>query len=92
MEYETIRVVQVELKEELIDEKLMPLLDYSITDMLEFLAGLPLKTQLYMLCNLLTISGFSQREIAESLDINYKTYRNTLLDIRHKLKDNQREF
>ncbi len=61
--------------------------EFSIIELLEFMAGFPIKDQVYMLANTLTISGFSQREIATALGVSYQTYRNRLWDVRLTLKD-----
>jgi hypothetical protein len=59
----------------------------SITELIEFMAGMDLKDQIYMITNTLTIAGYSQREIAEAMGVSYKTYRNRLWEIRVGFKD-----
>lgn len=64
-----------------------PAFNTSIIEMVEFMASFPLKDQVFMMANTLTIAGYSQREIAEALGIGYKTYRNRLWEIRGEFKD-----
>ena len=89
--YETVNVTVLPIKEELIDndDKNAIYLDRDpgIIEMLEMIAELPIKDQVFMMSNTLTISGFTQREIAEALGVAYQTYRNRLLDIRQELRD-----
>lgn len=54
----------------------------SVTDLLEMIAHLELKDQVYMVSNILTVSGYTQKEIAEALGVSHKTYRNRLWEIR----------
>lgn len=54
----------------------------GVMDLLDMIAGLPLKDQILMVSNVLTIAGHSQKEIAEALGIPFKTYRNRLMDVR----------
>lgn len=65
-------------EEEIVHFERMP----SLIDLLEFMAGMSLKDQIYMTCNLLTIAGYSQTEIALSLGVQPQTYRNRLREIR----------
>lgn len=58
----------------------------SVIELLEFMAHRSLRDQVWMIANLLTISGYTQAEIAEALGVRYQTYRNTLLDIRKEYK------
>jgi len=58
----------------------------SVIELLEFMAHRSLRDQVWMIANLLTISGYTQAEIAEALGVRYQTYRNTLLDIRKEYR------
>lgn len=84
--YEVIRVSHVPLDEESIDYLAHnPEVNTSLVELLIFIAGLPLKDQVYMLANTLTVSGFTQKEIAEAIGVSHQAYRNRLLDIRKEL-------
>lgn len=58
----------------------------SVMELLEFIAHRPIKDQAYMLCNLLTISGFTQGEIAEALGISHISYRKALMEVRRDFR------
>lgn len=58
----------------------------SVIELLEIMGDRPLREQVYMICNLLTISGFTQSEIAQELGVAHQKYRNTLLRIRKDMK------
>lgn len=66
-----------------------PAYNSSVIEILEFIGDLPLREQVYMMSNMLTVSGYTQREISEVLGVAYKTYRNILLDTRKKLRDRE---
>lgn len=89
--WEVVKVTEVPIESE--DLQYNPNLAFSseihtsIFDILAFMAHLPLKDQVYMLCNVLTVSGYSQKEVAEALGVPYQTYRNRLLEIRKDFKD-----
>lgn len=59
----------------------------TVEEVLSLINFLPLREQAYMMMNLLTISGYHQKEVAESLNIPYPSYRNMMLLIRKKLKE-----
>ena len=82
--YETVKVTTVEINEDIVEDRGATYLDHDpgIMELLGMIGHLPLRDQVYMTTNLLTISGFKQREIAEVLGVAYKTYRNRLLTIR----------
>ena len=87
--YDTIYVTHVELDEEVIDlhksispDQSMP----SLMTILEMITFLPLRHQALMMANLLTISGYQQKEIAEALGMEYKTFRNYLWEMRKEFK------
>lgn len=87
--YQTHKVSIVPLEEGITSEETLitPERMPSIIELLEFMAHLPLRDQVYMVCNLLTISGFTQEEIAKHLGVTHQTYRNYLLRIRHDFKE-----
>lgn len=64
----------------------------SISDILSFIAPLPLREQAMMLTNILTVSGYSQREIAEALHTPYQEYRNILWEARKKFTSENRKL
>lgn len=57
----------------------------SVMELLELMGHRSLKDQVYMVCNLLTISGFTQAEIAAAIGVSPQTYRNALLAVRKDL-------
>jgi len=81
--YEYVDVVITELDEAAADsavgefDRMTP-----VVDVLEMVSSVPLKDQVLLMTNLLTISGYSQREIASVLGMEYKHYRNRLWEIR----------
>lgn len=85
--YEKVKIVTVEINEEIVEDRNATVLDYDpgIMELLAMIGHLPLRDQVFMVANTLTISGFKQREIAEVLGVAYKTYRNKLLDIRRDM-------
>lgn len=88
--YEKVYVQTVQINEEVVDNKYQVLPDTwnpAVTDVLELIAFLPLKEQVYMMCNLLTISGYEQKEISEAMGVAYKTYRNYMWSVRKQLKE-----
>lgn len=90
--YEEVKVEHVSIED--LDLNFISHLHYnpevgsSIVDILAFIAPMPLHYQILMLANILTISGYSQREIAEAMGIKYQAYRNKLLDIRKEFQYN----
>jgi DNA-directed RNA polymerase specialized sigma24 family protein len=90
--YERANVVLVPLDEAINEDKSYCLDDSPrVNDVLEFLSGLPLRDQVFMLCQLLTVSGFSEEEISKILKVDYQTYRNRLWSVRKNWKkDNKR--
>lgn len=54
----------------------------SLINILELMSVFPLKDQIYIMVNLLTISGYTEREIAEAVGIPYQKYRTKLMQIR----------
>lgn len=63
----------------------------TVLDILDTISDLPLRRQIYFLANLLTVTGYTQKEISEAMGISYKTYRNNLCESRQKLdKDKSR--
>lgn len=82
MYYEEQRVVIVPLEEAITKQAEVPEVNTTIKDILEFIGDSNLTDQIYMMCNLLTISGFTQKEIAKHLGVSYQTYRNRLWTVR----------
>jgi DNA-directed RNA polymerase specialized sigma24 family protein len=82
MYYEEKTVVIVPLEEAITKQCEVPELNTTVKEVLEFIADRNLTDQIYMMCNLLTISGFSQKEIAKHLGVSYQTYRNRLWSVR----------
>ena len=80
--YEKQVVQLVPLEEAITKPQSPPECNNSIKEILEFIADRNLTDQIYMICNLLTISGYSQKEIAKHLGVSYQTYRNRLWSIR----------
>ena len=91
MEYFEEKVVIVPICEETVIVESLPEINHSIKDVLDFIADRPINDQVCMLCNLLTINGFSQKEISESIGFKYKTYRNHLWTIRKEYLDDARK-
>ena len=58
----------------------------SVMEILKMIGHRSLKDQIYMICNILTVSGFTQAEIAEVLGVEHQTYRNHLLKVRKEMK------
>lgn len=88
--YEKVTVTHVPLNEEIAEgQAYNPEAHTSLIEMQEFMHGLgfDLKDMVYMWANLLTMSGYSQKEIAEAMGVGYKTYRNRLWAIRGVFKD-----
>lgn len=84
--YKTEFVEIVSLTDELTNNHVSePEYCHSIKDILEMIGDCNLTDQIYMMCNLLTISGFSQKEIAKRLGVSYQTYRNRLWTVRKDL-------
>jgi hypothetical protein len=83
--YESYKVQMVPLFEEI---TAADQIDFSpsINSVLEFVAGRSIKDQIYMLANLLTISGFTQKEIADGLGTTHCAYRDRLREIRKDFK------
>jgi len=88
MFYDEIRITEVPINEEITESlKYEEKLPTGVVDLLGFMGGLPLQDQIVLLCNSLTISGFSQKEIAEAIRMPYQTYRNKILAIRKTFRD-----
>lgn len=88
--YERVYVQVSSLNEELVDQHKFIIpgeSNPSVLSILELIATLPLKQQVFMMANLLTVSGYEQKEIAEAMGVAYKTYRNNLWDMRKQIKD-----
>ena len=79
---QTVILVPIEVHEN--DEKFsLPFnRDPSLVDVLELIAIFSLEDQLYIFSNLLTISGFSEKEISEAMNVPYQKDRTRLMDIR----------
>jgi len=90
--YKTVYITQIPLdvynEEAFQEDKFAPDFTFSVQELLEFTAGMPLEDQCLMFCNVLTVSGFSQKEIAEAVGMKYGEYRQKLLQIRERYKDN----
>lgn len=87
--FETVYVTVQTLNEEVTDSEQFSLpteFNPSVTEILELLAVLSLREQVFMIANLLTISGFQQKEIAEAMGVPYSTYRNTMLSVRQEFR------
>ncbi len=86
-EYETIPVTEVEIETadlyqgESRDNGVPPLLA-----ILELISFLPLSDQAIMMANLLTISGYEQKEISEAMGMNYINYRKRLFLMRREFE------
>lgn len=90
--YETIYITQIPLdsynEEAMQPVEFAPDYSFSVRELLEFTAGFPLEDQCLMFCNVLTVSGFSQKEIAKAVGLKYGEYRQKLMEIREKYKQN----
>jgi len=62
----------------------------DIETILEMLSEYELSDQVFMICNMLTMSGFTQKEIAKALNVPYWKYRKKLFEIR-KFIQNKKE-
>jgi hypothetical protein len=84
--YEKIPVVHIPLEsvENMISApyQQMP----QIMEVLDYISPLPLQDQTLMMCNILTVSGYTQNEIAQALGMLPQSYQNRLQLIRKKLK------
>lgn len=89
--YEKISVTVVPLNESIETDPIEVSRSFLVLEVLEMIGSLELRDQLFMICNLLTISGFKQKEIAEQLGVAHQTYRNRLLEIRKEFRDNKKK-
>lgn len=80
--YEIIRVTEVPLDDHQDHVSYNHEINTTLVDLLVFMAGMPLKDQIYMLANTLTVSGFTQKEIAGAMGVTHQAYRHRLLNIR----------
>jgi DNA-directed RNA polymerase specialized sigma subunit len=85
--YEKVQVKFVPLNEETVTEEYNRHAEPLIMEMLAKISTLPLKSQVVLVCNILTISGFTEKEIAKAMGISYKHYRNILWANRKLLED-----
>lgn len=92
MEYENKKVVIVSIHDEQIVVDQACDIGHSLEDILEFIADRPLKDQVCMMCNLLTINGFTQKEVSEAISMKYKDYRNRLWSNRKDYLKKAKEF
>lgn len=84
---EVVRVTQVPLNEEIANtQSYTPDTPSNIEDLLAFMSSLSLQDQVFLLCNSLTISGYTQKEISEAMGVPYQTYRNRILNIRKNFR------
>lgn len=59
--------------------------DWTMMELLSMIGHLPVRDQVLMVSNLLTVSGFTQAEIAEALGVSHKTFRNRLWELRRDM-------
>jgi len=89
--YETIYITEIPLdaynEEAMQPVNFAPDVSFSVRELLEFTAGLSLQDQCLLFCNVLTVSGFSQKEVAEAVGMKYSEYRRKLMQIRENLKN-----
>lgn len=87
--YEKVKVVHVpfdESHEEMFPTFTIP--NLAIIDLLTLIAGLSLQQQCMIILNVLTVSGFDQREISGAIGMNYQDYRTNIMQARRDLKNN----
>ncbi len=87
--YQTVKVTHVpfdDLHEE--THVVFPLPALHVIDLLTLISHLPIEHQCFILLNLLTVTGFEQKEIAESLAIDYQSFRLKLMKARKMLREN----
>ncbi len=63
----------------------------SVIDLLEMISHLSLKDQVHILSNLLTFSGYTQKEISQAMQIDHSFYRKQIFNIRKNLKEQRRK-
>lgn len=61
----------------------------DIQQLMEYASFLPLRQHAILMANLLTMIGYSEKEIAYELGIPYQVYRTTLWKIRELLAENK---
>jgi DNA-directed RNA polymerase specialized sigma24 family protein len=88
--YDTVRITFQPLDDQMVYKEMEK--DLSVIGILGLIGHLPLKQQVYMMVNLLTISGYTQEELAKEMGVAHKTFRNHICDTRKMLKDKRQDF
>lgn len=87
MEYEEVRVTVGPINEEVLNIGSYIQREPSIFEMINLIADFPLKHQIILMVNLLTCSGYTEKEISNEMKIPYIKYRQLLSSARKEFKN-----